>query len=132
MAETWGGPERTRGLVLLGTVFLLGMVCGASLFYLGQRSMMPPRPPGPWLDRLSRDLDLDPDQRKKIEEVLAEHRAQMRKLAEDGRSGIRDLLRPDQQKIFDAMPHDHPGHHGWPGPPPDGENAPGPPPPVRP
>jgi hypothetical protein len=111
--------ERTRGLVLLGTLFVLGMVCGASLFYLGQRSMMPPRPPGPWgLDRLSRDLDLDPDQRKKIEDVLAEHRAGMRKLLDDGRSGIRDILRPDQQKIFDAMPHDRPGRHGWPDPPP--------------
>jgi hypothetical protein len=132
------------------------MVCGAALFYLGQRSMMPPRLAGPWrdgphpgegLDRLCRELDLDPDQRRKIEGVLAERRARMRKFVEDGRSEIRDTLRPDQQKIFDAMPHDGPGHHGWhagpppaapdeetprPGPPPDGGTTPEPHVPDRP
>lgn len=134
MAETRGGSERTRGLLLLGVVFLLGMVCGAALFYLGQRSMTPSRPAGPWragphpgdlLDRLSRDLDLDPDQRRKIEAIIEEHHAHMRKLLEDGRSEIRDILRPDQQKIFDAIHHDGPGHHGWhEGPPPDDGPAP--------
>jgi Spy/CpxP family protein refolding chaperone len=153
MAETWAGSERTRGLFLLGVVFLLGMVCGAALFYLGQRSMMPPRLAGQWrdgphpgagLERLSRELDLDPDQRRKIEEILAERRSRMQKFVADGRSEIRDILRPEQQKIFDAMPHDRPGRHGWrpgpapddqlpgppPGPPPDGEPGPGPEPPA--
>ena len=138
MDEPAASPTRTRGLLLLGVVFVLGMVCGATLFYLGQRSMLPPRafgPDGPHsgagLDRLTRDLNLDPEQRKKIEAILEGRRARMQQFLEQGRSEIRDILRPDQQKTFDALPHDHGGRHGWragppPEPPPDG--TPGPPP----
>jgi Spy/CpxP family protein refolding chaperone len=127
MDEQAASPARTRGLLLLGVVFVLGMVCGATLFYLGQRSMLPPLhafgPDGPHsggLDRLTRDLNLDPDQRKKIEAILEGRRSRMQQFLEQGRSEIRDILRPDQQKTFDALPHDHGGRHGWrPGPPPE-------------
>ncbi len=132
-------PARTRGLLLLGVVFGLGMVCGATLFYLGQRSMLPrlrgfgpggPHP-GAGLERLTRELNLDGEQKKKIEAILAGRRARMQQFLEQGRSEIRDVLRPDQQTIFDALPHDHAGRRGWrtgppPEPPPDG--PPGPPP----
>jgi hypothetical protein len=132
-------PARTLGLLLLGVVFVLGMVCGATLFYLGQRSMLRPLrgfgPGGPHsgagLERLTRELNLDGEQKKKVEAILAGRRERMQQFLEQGRTEIRDVLRPDQQAIFDALPHDHPGRRGRrtgspPEPPPDG--PPGPPP----
>ena len=132
-------PARTRGLLLLGVVFVLGMVCGATLFYLGQRSMLLPlrgfgpggRHSGAGLERLTRELNLNGEQQKKIEEILAGRRARMQQFLEQGQSEIRDVLRPDQQRIFDALPHDRAGRRGRrtgppPEPPPDG--PPGPPP----
>jgi hypothetical protein len=139
MDEPLATPERSRGLLLLGVVFVLGLVCGGTLFYLGQRSLFPSRfgwagPGGPHsgggLDRLTRELSLDAEQRKKIETILDGRRGRMQQFLDEGRSEIRAVLRPDQQAIFDKMPRDHGGRHGWRSEPPPG--PPGIPPPDGP
>ncbi len=132
MDETASRPVRTQGLLLLGLVFLLGMVCGATLLYLGQRSVLPGglRGLGPWgrhgragLERLSGELKLDSEQTKQIEAVLRERRTQIHRLLEESRVQIRALLRPEQQKIFDTLRPERPGWRGdqpeLPPPPPD-------------
>jgi hypothetical protein len=132
MDEAGARPARSQGLLLLGVVFVLGLVCGAALFHLGQRWIFP-RPwggpgdhrPGAALDRLTRDLNLDEEQRKKIEVILDGRHSRMQQFLDEGRAEIRAVLRPDQQALFDKLPHDH-GRHGWRGGPPEGP-PPGPP-----
>ncbi len=132
MDESASRPARTRGLLPLGLIVLLGMVCGATLLYLGQRSVLPGglRGLGPWghhgrmgLERLSKELKLDAEQSKQIEAVLREHRAQIHRLLEESRAQIRALLRPEQRKIFDTLRPERPGWRGdqpeFPPPPPD-------------
>ena len=137
-------PDRWRAVLLVAVIFMLGLLSGAAGFYLGQRSFFPPRfgwagpggpRPGGGLDHLTRELKLDADQRRKIEAILEGRRGRMQQFLEEGRSEIRALLTPDQQAIFDKMPHDHGGRHGWRpdlppgGPPPDLPPGDGPPPP---
>jgi Spy/CpxP family protein refolding chaperone len=118
MDEATDPPDRSRGVLIAAVIFLLGLLSGAAGFYLGQRSFFAQRGwggpggphPGGGLERLTRELKLDADQRRKIEAILA-------------------VLTPEQQAVFDKMPHDHGGRHGWrsdlpPAPPPPG----GPPP----
>ena len=140
MAEFTEGPTRRTAAALLVVVFVLGAVCGASLFYLGQRSVKmrppehPPGAPGPDhpLARLTRQLDLDDEQRAAIHEILEEQRMQLRIFLDDSREKIREVLRPDQQARFDEMRPADPAH---PGGPPPGHRPPPPrghrPPPRR-
>ena len=127
-------PPRSRGVLLVAVIFLLGLLSGAAGFYVGQRSIFPPRfgwggaRAGGGLDHLTRELKLDAEQRRKIEAILDGRRARMQQFLEEGRSEIRAVLTPDQQAIFDKMPHDHGGRHGWRPEPPPGEPPPGPPP----
>ena len=134
--------------MLLVAVFVLGAVCGAALFYLGQRSVQPAHrlaggPPDHPMARMTRELDLDPEQRAAIREILDEQRAQLGAFLEGSREKIREVLRPEQQELFDTMrPADParpagpppgrrpppPGHR----PPPRGEHPPGSPPPPPP
>ena len=137
MDEPTDPPDRSRAVLLVAVIFLLGLLSGAAGFYVGQRSIFPPRfgwggaggpHPGGGLDRLTRELKLDADQRKKIEAILAGRRERMQQFLEEGRSEIRAVLTPEQQAIFDKMPHDHGGRHGWRPDLPPGEPPPGPPP----
>ena len=109
---------RSRGTLLLAVIFFLGMVCGAALFYLGQRSVSGRaepgrRPPGAHrpgtmgpVDTLAQELDLDPEQREKLEEVFRLSREQLHEMMEQTRLEIREQLRPDQQEKFDNLrPH---------------------------
>jgi Spy/CpxP family protein refolding chaperone len=135
-------PDRSRGVLIAAVIFLLGLLSGAAGFYLGQRSFFPPRfgwggpggpHPGGGLERLTRELKLDADQRRKIETILDGRRGRMQQFLEEGRAEIRAVLTPEQQAIFDKMPHDHGGRHGWRSDaPPDGPPPPGGPPPDRP
>ena len=68
MDESAPPPARRQGLLLLGVVFVLGLVCGAALLFLGHRMIMRGgfRGVGPWggrdrmgLERLSGELSLD-------------------------------------------------------------------------
>ncbi len=134
MDDTTDPPGRSRGVLLVGVIFLLGLLSGAAGFFLGQRSFFPPRsgwggpggPHGGGLDHLTRELKLDADQRQKIEAILEGRRGRMQQFLEEGRSEIRAVLTPDQQAIFDKMPHDRGGRHGWRSEPPPG--SPGMPP----
>ena len=146
MDEPADSPDRSRGALLAAVIFLLGLLSGAAGFYLGQRSFFPPRfgwggpggpHPGGGLERLTRELKLDADQRRKIEAILEGRRGRMQQFLEEGRAEIRAVLTPEQQAIFDKMPHDHGGRHGWrpdslPDGPPPGEPPPGGSPPLRP
>jgi len=135
MNEIAPAPGRTRGLLLLGLIFMLGMACGAALFYMGQRSLtgLPPwrttadpmgaaGPGGPRaMEMLTHELELDTRQRAQVREILAGSRLEVHRLLEDSRSRIREILREDQRQRFDALPLHRPHHRrgpGW-GPPPD-------------
>jgi Spy/CpxP family protein refolding chaperone len=120
MDETVLKPARSTGLILIAVVFLLGMVCGASLFYLGQRSMLggqairPPQsrgfggPPGGEhheraIERIAKELGLDPEQKQQIATVLRESRMRVHQLVEESHAEIGELLTEEQQKMFDEL-----------------------------
>ena len=126
MGETPFPPRRSTGALLLIVIFVLGMVGGASLFYLGQRSVggdRPPRdahngppPPDP-LTHMSRTLELDEQQREQIREILDRYREQMDGMLEASRHEIREVLDPEQQARFDSMRPPRPGRERPGGPP---------------
>jgi Spy/CpxP family protein refolding chaperone len=140
MDEPNDPPDRSRGVLLVAVIFLLGLLSGAAGFYVGQRSLFPPRfgwggpRGGGGLDHLTRELKLDADQRTKIEAILEGRRGRMQQFLEEGRAEIRAVLTPEQQAIFDKMPHDRGGRRGWRSDPPPGEPPPpgGAPPPEPP
>ena len=108
------------GVSLVLVVFLLGMASGASLFYFGQRSAgrRPPTGPPPrdeGIERLDRELQLDPAQRERLLQIVDEHRVKLHEFMEATLSRMREVLRPEQQKRFDEL---HPSN-------------PEPPPPLR-
>ena len=149
MAEAIVGPRRSGGLLAVSAVFLLGMACGAALFFAGARLLPgPPRFSRPGaeregrmpIDRMAEDLGLDSGQQEKVRAVLERSRTQVREILEQSRKEVRTLLRPDQQEKFDRMrpprppfPGERPG--AGPGGPPPGGPPPGPgappPPPDR-
>jgi len=131
MADFTEGPTRRTAAALLVAVFVLGAVCGAALFYLGQRSVRPAHPeaagrlgPDHPMARMTRELDLDPEQREAIHEILEEQREQLGAFLEGSREKIREVLRPEQQERFDVMRPADPAH---PGGPPPGHRPPPPP-----
>ena len=111
-------PDRgiwARGLLPLGVIFFLGLVCGASLFYLGQRSVghpgregfFPPGPQGPGgrppLAFLARELGLSPEQREQIRVLMRRSRGEIRQTLEGSREEIRSILTPEQREKFDKL-----------------------------
>ena len=96
--------SRTRAASLLRAVFLAGAAAGAAALALGQRAFGHQGRRGRPLERLSRDLDLDPAQRRAIGGILVRQRERMRPMFEETRQEIRAVLRPDQQARFDALP----------------------------
>ncbi len=109
--------ERTKGLLLVGAVFLLGLVCGSAATVIGVRTVAPFRPgavppherrgpgpgPGGGPDRLLMQLDLDPEQRDRIEQVLERRRDEVHRIFEDSRREVRELLTEEQRVEFDRM-----------------------------
>ena len=93
-----------RATVLLLAVFLAGAAAGAAGLALGERAFGHDGRRGRPLERLSRELDLDPAQRREIGAILVRQRERMRPLFEETRQEIRGVLRPDQQARFDALP----------------------------
>ena len=111
-----GTPRRGRAAALLLAVFLLGAGAGAAGLSLYQRALQHDRGQDRGgregrraraLERLTRDLDLDPAQRAQVETILDRQRERMRPLFDASRQEIRAVLRPDQQARFDAMPRPH-------------------------
>jgi hypothetical protein len=133
MGELGLEPARGKGVFLLTAIFILGMICGAALFYMGQRSIgVPGPPPGPPppapLDHMSRELNLDPEQLRAIDALLGEQRIRLDEFLEGSRQEIRALLRPDQQRRFDDMRPPRPAQPGHRPPAPRGGHPPPPPP----
>jgi hypothetical protein len=141
MDDPTRSPVRRRAILLIAVIFVLGMACGAALFFLGQRSVGIPgrpghHPPGHFMERLAHELDLDDDQRREIEAIFGAQRARLHGILEEFRQTIRAVLRPDQQERFDRLrPPRHFGRGGpLPGhpPPPPGARHPHPDPPPLP
>jgi Spy/CpxP family protein refolding chaperone len=106
--------SRTTGTLVLLAAFLLGMISGAALFHAGQRSMRPDgferRGPGflgrggrEPVERLAREADLTPDQRRAVEAILRETREEMRAVGERSRERMRGVLTPAQMEKVDAL-----------------------------
>jgi len=140
MAEFDPRPGRATGLILIGVVFLLGMLCGAALFYLGQASvgrdgMRPPvrRPEGrvdAEMMRMFRGLDLEPGQVEQIREIMRRSRREIRDRVEESREEIHDLLTDEQRERFDRLRPERRRREGpWPDQGPRGKRPPRPRPP---
>jgi hypothetical protein len=120
-------PARFSATVVLLAVFVLGLVAGASLFWLaGPLVLGPPRgrPPEPPVAHLVRELSLTPEQAERLRTIFEESRTRMHAQAEATRERIREILTPDQRERFDRM--------GPPPPPPGFPPPPGGPPGPRP
>jgi uncharacterized membrane protein len=67
----------------------------------------PPRLPEilskPFLQRLDEELHLAPDEREAIQKIINDGQNQMRKVVQDARLEIREVLTPDQRKQFDEL-----------------------------
>jgi Spy/CpxP family protein refolding chaperone len=112
---------RVKGALLLLLAFLLGTAAGALGFGLFQARMgwwRSPRDPAPFqqllLKRLTRELDLRPEQRQQVETVLRETGQEFARLREEvdprvreirvrSREKIRAILTPEQQAKFEAL-----------------------------
>ncbi len=111
---------RVKGGLLLLLAFLLGVAAGALGFGLFQVRMgwRPPRDPARFqqflLKRLTRELDLRPDQRQQVEAILREAGQEFARLREEigprvreirarSRDRIRALLDPEQQARFETL-----------------------------
>ena len=109
-------PSRGLAAALLLAVFLAGAIAGAAGLALGQRAFGHDGRRGRPLERLSRELQLDPAQRREIGAILLRQRERMRPLFEETRQEIRAVLRPDQQARLDALPRPggrRPRHEKW-------------------
>lgn len=94
---------RTKGYLVLATVFLLGAATGggASIALMQRRHAAILRDDARGretrrLTVLSRKLDLDAEQEARISAILRDHRGQVD-------TEIRAVLRPDQQTRFDKL-----------------------------
>ena len=113
MADVQVPAPSSKGVFAVALVFALGVVFGAALSVVLLRlhggSPLPIGPRGgphagrSPIGRMARVLDLDADQRKKIEAILARSHDTMRQTLEETHREIRAILRPDQQAKFDGM-----------------------------
>ncbi len=128
-------PKSRSTLVLIGA-FLLGGVAGAFGMQAYHRMQFAHELAGPpdrarmhfRMEAMTRQLDLDREQRKKIESIFEEHEAERKKTFSKCAPGfaklrakidseIRAVLRPDQQNTFDAYRAAFAKRHGLPQPP---------------
>lgn len=130
MADTQSPTQRFGGLLAVSVVFLLGVICGAALLFVGSRFLPEPPPFGGRgrdrgermaIARMARDLDLDARQREQVRAVIERSRVRVEEILEQSRGEIRGLLRPDQQERLDRMRPPRPPlpRRGPGGPPPD-------------
>lgn len=98
-----------RGQLAIIGVFALGAVFGLAVSFVWRHHVMRPDHSGPQhggpvsIERMSRDLDLDPAQQGKIRDILERGHAHVRGLLDDTSRDVRAVLRPDQQAKFDRM-----------------------------
>lgn len=113
---------KTRAWLLLSVIFVLGLICGGALFFLGQRSVAgrfhPPPPRGnPPMARLSHDLRLDKRQEQRIREVLIRQRGEFEAFMKESRRQIIEVLDPDQARDFERLYPPRPAEGPWARPP---------------
>jgi len=113
MGEAIAPTRRSGGTLAVLGVFVLGLVCGAALFFAAAR--LAERRALPFVPRLEerggrmaiahmvRELDLDAAQREQVRAVIERSRGEVADVLERSRAEIRALLRPDQQEKFDRM-----------------------------
>ena len=112
---------RVKGALLLLLAFLLGTAAGALGFGLLQARTgwgHPPRDPARFqqslLKRLTRELDLRPEQQQQVEDALRETSQEFARLREEinprvreirvrSQEKIRAILTPEQQAKFEAL-----------------------------
>jgi len=122
------GWKAVAGVLL---VFLLGVAAGGIGVYRFHRHRMdrffrgePGAVSGFLVQRLSRELDLDAQQKTRVEAIVRRSEEEMRTLRQQfrpqfeeilsrGRKEIRAELRPDQQQRFDAMPEERGMRRRW-------------------
>ena len=122
---------RIMTVVILFAVYIAGIATGAAVVQLTRHPPFPMgmRGAGMMLPSL-RGIDLDPEQRTRVEAIRSSYKQQIDAMLKDGfpkmrmllqsmDHEVRDELRPDQQKQFDEnlkdMPPFPPGGFGGPG-----------------
>ena len=110
MAESVPSRSRSRGLLLLTVLFLIGVIAGASLAFIGIRALVGSglkAGKGPierhMILRMESQLDLDEEQSRRIRQIMRGSRERVHQELERTRKQIREVLTPDQQKRFDEM-----------------------------
>ncbi len=120
-------PASRKAVALLVLVFILGVAIGALGLTLMNRSVYGARTPvrtvssrtqGPdpprAVNRLTRDLNLTPDQQKQLSKILTDTQArynairnqmnpQFDQVRAEGRDQIRQILKPEQQSKFEEF-----------------------------
>ena len=106
--------SRRQGLLLIGVVFLLGLVCGSALTVIGVRTVLPQRlhriggpPPTDGAERILRRLDLEPGQRRQVAEILERRGEEIHQIFQESGNEIREILTEEQQGKFDEMRRRH-------------------------
>jgi len=111
---------RVKGALLLLLAFLLGAAAGALAFglFLAETGWRNPRDPDQFrqfvLKRLTKELDLRPEQRQQVEAILRETGQEFGRLKADmdprireirgrSREKIRAILTPEQQVKLEAL-----------------------------
>jgi Spy/CpxP family protein refolding chaperone len=107
-----GNGSRRRGLLLVGVVFLLGLVCGSALTVIGVRTVLPrfpdrpgggPPPMARGMERLVMQLDLDAEQRAEIREIFERNRGEIHRILRESGAEIRAVLTEEQREKFDEL-----------------------------
>ena len=116
MAEPAHGPTHGRAALLLLSIFVLGLICGAALLHVGHGSVGGDRgerrshrggmPPGVHpIEFLVEHLELDEEQLQQIHEIMDRHREAFFDEFEETRREVHGLLRPDQLARFEELHH---------------------------
>ncbi len=117
-----GNRSNRKAFLLVLAVFVLGIALGAVGAYLAGGRVRSAQPVAEnhrdkrarILEQLTRELDLTPDQRKRLEAILEDVGAKYRALHEQiapqteqvrkqGRDQIRAILTPDQRPMFEEF-----------------------------
>ncbi|ANM30711.1 hypothetical protein ABI59_15700 [Acidobacteria bacterium Mor1] len=148
MAEFSESSTARRSLLGIAAIFLIGLVAGSALTVVTYRFMVmpnerhvsdgghkPPRGRPSPAEIMREELQLTDEQVEQIESIFHEHRAEIRRTAEEVRGKIREVLTDEQKEAFDNMPRAFgppgprgrrgPGRHGPGGRGPGGRRGPG-------
>ncbi len=140
-------PDKTKGWLLV-TIAIVGLAVGFALSSLAYRRGWLRTPHTPFIERMQRDLNLTPEERAQIQQIIGDTRAKVMALRTEfehqrhqaimqARTRVRAVLTPEQRDKFDRDFRPPPEHERYrdmhdEGPPPPPESGPPPPPPGAP